>query len=322
MASHSPATVAKAYASYYTAYANNGNAPGAALVDQATDHTWAPGSTMKVITTAAIFDHDPSLADMVWPIESSTKLPLTSLLLHNFGGESCGGTLIHILTVSCDTAYALIGVSLGPKNLAEEANAFGYNKVPPIDLWNVYGAPDAVAPSFPPPADIPGSLAAYSAIGQYGNQESALGNALVAAGIANNGVIMSPHVMSRVVNYAGETVSTYQPHQWLRATSSDTANQVRTDMLSVAESGTAAGIFPAADHVAAKTGTAETSGGCTANWLIAMAPAGPGDTPRVAVAAVIPAQAGVACGSESVTGATVAGPAVGQLLTAALAVTK
>ncbi|HVB05729.1 MAG TPA: penicillin-binding transpeptidase domain-containing protein [Acidimicrobiales bacterium] len=322
--SHSAAEVKQAYNQDYTTYANNHNAQGAPLTNQVTAALYAPGSTMKVITTAAIYDRDPSLVNMVWPTESQTKLPQSNLLLHNFGNEVCGGDLIHILTVSCDTAYALAGVAIGASNLAAEAKAFGFGQTPPVDLA-LDGGTDAVPSVFPPldqleSGGVSNALTGYSAIGQYNVAQSALGNVLVAAAIADGGTMMTPHVMAHVVDQTGRIVSSYQPHPWLQATSSQTASQVRTDMVSVAASGTARGLFPTADDIAAKTGTAETNGACSANWLIATGPAGPNDTPRVAVAAVIPSS-GSNCGSES-TGATVAGPAVATLMVAALAVTK
>lgn len=328
--SHNGKEVKAAYAKDYTDYAKNYNAPGAPLTNQVTEHTYPPGSTEKVITTAAIYDHDPSLANINWPVIRSTKLPLTTSMLQNFGGEACGGSLIKILTVSCDTAYALVGVQLGADNLVAEAKSFGFDQVPPIDI-EAGGSPQAVAGDYPKATDLESSgradaFAGYSAIGQFNVGQTVLGNALVAAGIADNGTIMTPHVMADIVDDTGKVVESYQPHPWLHATSSTTAQQVRTDMLSVAESGTAKGLFPSSESVAAKTGTAETTGSgaasCTANWLIATAPAGQGQTPTVAVAAVIPAQNGISCGSTETTGASIAGPAVAQLLNATLAATK
>jgi len=89
-------------------------------------------------------------------------------------------------------------------------------------------------------------------------------------------------------------------------------------MVGVSTFGTAEGVFDSVPvPVAAKTGTAETgSGDCSADWLIATAPAGPHQTPTVAVAAVLPYQAGLTC---SDTGAVAAGPRVAAVLKAALA---
>ena len=76
-------------------------------------------------------------------------------------------------------------------------------------------------------------------------------------------------------------------------------------------------MFPSNVTVAAKTGTAEIgTGGRSADWLIATTPAGNGQTPSVAVAAVLPFQPGLT-GSD--TGAVAAGPQVTQVLEAVLA---
>jgi peptidoglycan glycosyltransferase len=293
---------AKAAASYYSSLKpNSGSSP---LVNGVTQFRIAPGSTFKVLTTAAIFDHDPSVANIVWPKQSFIHLPQSDRTLQNYGGEACGGSLANALAVSCDTAYAQIGMDLGAQNIADEANAFGFNKVPPIDL------PGAIAAYFPPGPSIANNkpVTAYSAIGQENVQETPLEDALVAAGIANGGQIMVPHLMSRVVSDTGQVVASYQPHVWLQATSQSTADTVLNLMLGVTRYGTAAGVFPASLDVAAKTGTAETgASGCSADWMIATGPAGTGQAPKIAVAAVLPAQPGISC-SETGRALRSAGP--------------
>ncbi len=281
------------------------------LVNGVTQFAIAPGSTFKVITTAAVFDHDPSVAGIDWPDESVISLPQTTKTLQNYAGESCGGALPEALAVSCDTAYAQIGMKLGATSLAAEAEAFGFNRVPPIDL------PGANAAFFPAASTFVNNqpFTAYSAIGQQNDTETPLQDALVAAAIANGGTIMVPHLMQRIVSTTGEVVASYQPKVWRKATSVSTADQVRTLMLGVVTGGTASGVFPPALDVAAKTGTAETGAlGCSADWMIAFGPADTGQTPQIAVAAVLPAQAGISC---SETGAEAAGPIVEKVLAAA-----
>jgi penicillin-binding protein A len=303
----------KAANAYYNSLnPSSGTSP---LIDGAIGERYPPGSTFKVVTTATIFDRDPSLESIKIPYASSISLPETDLRFHNFADESCGGGLANDLAVSCDTAYAQIGLKLGARNLYEEASAFGFNKVPPIDL----PSGEAVASVFPPPGDFKQDLpgVAYSAIGQEDVSETALQDALIASAMADNGTIMTPHLMMRVIDSQGSVVATYKPHPWLQATSQSTANSVRSLMLGVTTGdGTAAGVgWPAGVQVAAKTGTAETSvSACTDDWLIATAPAGAGQTPKVAVAAVIVQPPGICDG----TGAAVAGPVVRTVLDAAL----
>jgi peptidoglycan glycosyltransferase len=283
-----------------------------------------PGSTFKVVTTSSIFDHKPSIATQQFPVESTYEFPNSGSppqLLHNYDSEPCGGDLAEVLAFSCDTSYSQIGDELGSASLAAEAQAFGFNSVPPIDL------PGAAASVFPPPSSITASsYLGYSAIGQFDDDATLLQMALLASAIADDGTIMAPHLVSKVVGSDGSDEFVYQPHAWRQATSAATATKVRQLMTGVTTmSGATADQlfqgyyssgFPTA---AAKTGTAEPAANVcgTYNWLIALAPAGPGQTPSVVVAAMVPVLSSVAC-SINPTGASIAGPVALPVLEAAL----
>jgi peptidoglycan glycosyltransferase len=257
--------------------------PGAVLAPGAYRQRYFPGSSFKIITAAAVYDHAPALVDKPYPILAALPLPQTTNRLHNFGGELCGGPLLTLFTVSCDTGFGQIGLDLGAGALAAEAQSFGFNQVPPIDL------PFPAISTFPPPAsfanDLPGL--AFSAIGQQNVEASPLQMALVGGAIADGGTMMSPHILGHVTNAQNQIVSTYQPKPWLQATSAATAAQVTQLMLSVVNSpdgtGTAARI-PGV-QVAAKTGTAQTGTGLIDAWFVAFAPAA---NPTIAVAVVLP----------------------------------
>jgi peptidoglycan glycosyltransferase len=154
---------------------------------------------------------------------------------------------------------------------------------------------------------------AYTSIGQYGVQDSALQNAMVAAGIANGGVVMTPHLMSSIRDSRGGLVKTYAPAPMPRTASSQAAQSVTALMESVTQpGGTAAGVgFPAYLCAAVKTGTAQTGAalGVNHDWMIGFAPA---NNPKIAVAVVVPDQ------NISSDGAGIAGPIVNKVLQAAL----
>jgi peptidoglycan glycosyltransferase len=158
---------------------------------------------------------------------------------------------------------------------------------------------------------------AYSAIGQDNVNATALQMGLVAAAFANQGVIMTPHLMAQIRDSQGNLVTVYQPKPWLTATSPLTSAAVTTLMQGVVTHGTASGVgFPASWDVAAKTGTAETTAAngaaLTNDWMIAFAPA---NDPKVAVAVVVPNQ------PADQTGASTSGPPMKAILGAALAET-
>lgn len=213
-------------------------APGNPLSAGAYRNRFPPGSTFKIITAAAVYDHNPALATKSYPVSSGLVLPDTNgQRLGNFGGESCGGTLLEDFTVSCNSAFGAIGLDLGGSALAAEAQSFGFDQTPPLDL-------PAVAQSYFPPAssfaqDLPGL--AKSAIGQENVAATPLEMAMVAGGLAHGGTIMVPHILGNVTNQQNQVVSTYQPKPWVNATSAQTASEMSTLMQSVVYSSNGTG---------------------------------------------------------------------------------
>jgi peptidoglycan glycosyltransferase len=175
---YNPNKLATSNAAAATAYFNSldPDSINSPLVNGVTRYTYFPGSTFKVIDTAAIYDHDRKLINHIWPNESSWVITGTGVASHNYGGEPCGGYgLAGILAYSCDTSFERVGVLLGAENLVTEAQAFGFNSVPPIDL------PDAAASVVPPAAQIAyPAETAFTAIGQQDDEATVLQMALVA----------------------------------------------------------------------------------------------------------------------------------------------
>jgi peptidoglycan glycosyltransferase len=281
---------------------------------------YAPGSTFKLVTgsvgvnTAKVTPTNPS-----YPVESAYQPPYGNPI-SNYGGEHCGGTLANILAVSCNSAFAQMGAeTIGPDLMTSGAEGFGFNDKPPIDL------PAAAASRFPTDWDRKLPLLAQASIGQYDVRATPLQMALVAAGIANDGVIMAPHLLNQVIDDDGNVVQTYKPHQWLRAISSQASATMRDAMVQVVQRGTATILQLPGQVVGAKTGTADnaTSPPTTNAWMVAWA-GPPGAPPEVVVAVAVPFVHGY--GSDRVgsgnTGAAVAGPIAKALLQAALPVVE
>jgi penicillin-binding protein A len=271
----------------------------------ATGEFFAPGSTMKVVTSTAAYNLKPALAAFDYPVQQCQKFSDSDVPLCDQSGP-CGGTMTQMLPFSCDPGYAELGVQEGVDVLTKQAQLFGYDAVPPIDL------PDVIASEFPSLPQNSQAFLGQSAIGQYNVRTTPLQNALVAAGIANGGDLMTPHLMSSIHDSQGNTVETYTPHTMSTVSSAQTAQQVTSLMEGVVASGTAAGVgFPSWLCAAVKTGTAQTSPTQSVNtdWMIGFAPA---NHPQVAVAVVVPEQY---IGSD---GASVAGPIMNQVLQAAV----
>jgi peptidoglycan glycosyltransferase len=291
------------------AYWQSQNAnPDKPLLPRAYRERFFPGSTFKMVTSSAVYDHSPNLANKAYPFLSALPLPQTNgQVLRNFGGEVCGGVLGDLLRISCNTGFAQIGLDLSGPTLATEANAFGFNKTPPLDL-------PAVAQSFFPAGDSfihdqPGL--AKSAIGQENVAATPLQMALVASAIANNGVIMRPHVLAQVTNSEGQVVRTYKPSPWIQATSPQTATQMTQLMTSVVQNGTGTAAQIPGVQVAGKTGTAQTGNNTIHAWFACFAPTA---QPKIAVAVLVENQPE----SNEATGGAIAAPIAKAVLQAAL----
>ena len=203
--------------------------------------TFPPGSTMKVVTSTAAYNLKPALAGFNYPGRSrASQFSDSNKILCNDGSTPsnstpCGGTMAQMLPVSCDPGYAELGVQLGVPIMTKQSELFGYNSVPGIDL------PGTSASIFPPLAPNSQAFLGQSSIGQYNVQTTALQNAMVAAGIANGGVLMTPHLMSSIHDSQGALVQTYTPKAASTVASAQTAQQVTSLMEGVVASGTASG---------------------------------------------------------------------------------
>lgn len=300
------------------AYAFLTNASDNPLLSRAWRELYPPGSTFKTVTASIALQNSVDL-DTKFPVTDHLALPETSNVpLYNFGHEKCGGSLLEGFTVSCNTTYAQVGFDLGER-FATGIQDFGVQTAPPNEKGS--GIDPPIIPSRGPAVGTfqhnqPKFM--QDAIGQNEVLVPPMEMALVAEGIANQGAILSPHVVDCVLGPNDKVVSRVGTQQYKRAIDPATANTMTTFMLSVVNSpqgtGTAARIPGVA--VAGKTGTAETAAGEKPHaWFIAFAPA---DHPRYAIAVLV--EHGGSDNAE-VTGGRVAAPIAKQVLQTLLTTT-
>ncbi|MBW4030500.1 MAG: penicillin-binding protein 2 [Acidobacteria bacterium] len=298
---------------YYNKVAKNDANGFPPLGLMATQQTFPPGSTFKIVTTSAAAYYKPSLLTKSYPVLNYFIPPTSNLKLYNDGHTPCGGTVQLMLPYSCDPGYARLGLDVGATDMAKMATAYGYNQLPPIDL--PYARPVVSKSVFPSASSFTYNIPflAYSSIGQGNVRSTTLQQALVAAGVANGGRIMTPHLMQSIVGPDGTVISRYADSVWKQPITKAQAALITPLMRNVVNFGTASQVgFLPQDQVAAKTGTAQTRNStATDDWMIAFAPA---SHPTVAVAVAMPFQ------PKANYGAQIAGPIVKCLIEGALAI--
>ncbi|MEN3359917.1 MAG: penicillin-binding protein, partial [Mycobacteriales bacterium] len=122
LSSHDP----QAIRATYNRLDADANAP---MLDRALNQAYPPGSTFKVVVSAAALQNGRT-PDTVVDCPHRFKLPQSSKELRNFGDETCGADRVPLITAftnSYNTAFAKLGVDLGVAAIRRQAEAFGIN---------------------------------------------------------------------------------------------------------------------------------------------------------------------------------------------------
>lgn len=276
LSSHDPGEQGRAWQQFR-------DSPDSPLTNRAISETYPPGSTFKVITTAAalqagVDENDPLTA------APRIQLPNSTVTLENFGGAACDGKdptvpLRVAFARSCNTAFVQLGIRTGVDALLNTAQAFGLDTVPEL-------IPLQVAQSTVGPIEDTAALG-MSSIGQKDVAVTPLRNALVAATIANGGVTMQPYLVDSLAGPDLADIATTEPAEQRRAVSGKVAAKLTELMIDAEKVTQQEGAIPGV-QIASKTGTAEhgTDPRHTPPhaWYIAFAPA---SAPKVAVAVLV-----------------------------------
>lgn len=246
---------------------------------------YPPGSSFKLITTAALLEHHVATPTTRLDSPVSITLPGTRTTLSNIEQSSCGNgmpTLAEAFARSCNTTFALASEKLTYADLNDVAERFGFGQ--DLDI------PLTVTPSQFPQTSNAAELA-LAAIGQQSVAVTPLQMAMVAQAIANGGREMHPYLIDSIVDADLQERERTSPREMGTPISADIATQLRDMMLGVVNDnyGSGTSMRISGVQVAAKTGTAEDTDSVThrANtdaWAVGFAPA---NEPQLAFAVVV-----------------------------------
>ncbi|MEV6179315.1 penicillin-binding transpeptidase domain-containing protein [Streptomyces sp. NPDC052015] len=253
------------------------------LVNRALRQPLPPGSTFKlVVAAAALEDGLYASVDERTDSPDPYTLPGTRTVLRNENTSApCENASIRVaLQYSCNNVFARMAVQLGQDKVRAMAERFGFDDetqdVPVRAYTSVY------------PSDMDESSTALTGIGQYDVTATPLQMAMVSAAIANDGKLVSPHMVSQITDSNGDVLTDYDEEAGTtRVVSSGTAEQLRSAMRTVVEKGTGTNALIDGVTVGGKTGTAqhgENNSKTPYAWFTSY---GEADGKEVAVAVVV-----------------------------------
>ncbi|UOR01548.1 penicillin-binding protein [Leucobacter allii] len=271
-----------------TNYSQLEDDPGQPLVNRAiAGDLYHPGSVYKLLVAAAAIEAGEAKPSSEYANPAQLALPQSSAVMQNASRSTCGAgakaTLEQAIVMSCNIPIAELAMSMDRDAVPEMAHAFGFGQDIEIPL--------AVTPST---SEIPEDQAqtALSSIGQLDVRATPLQIAMVSAGIANGGEVMTPYLVEKVITPDLRAEKEFSPETFSTPISRDTAEAVGEMMehgVSNPE-GLAQNAGIDGVRVAGKTGTAENGTDEDGNdlpftlWFTGFAPV---DDPQVAVAVVI-----------------------------------
>jgi len=239
------------------------------LINRATAGLYPPGSIYKIITATAALENP----DINTDFNCTGKVKVGGRIFHDYNEKGHGEiNLTEALVESCNVSFSQIGAQLGEENLKDISEKFMFNSNIPFDV-------NTKQSKFPTDGMDKAELG-ETGIGQGGLLVTPLNMALMTSAIANNGRMMAPNLVQKVINTNGTVLKNSEPKVLSTVTTPEIANNITEMMVGVVNSGTGTNARIKGINVAGKTGTAQNPGEDHA-WLVAFAPA---DNPKIAIA--------------------------------------
>ncbi|WP_426754089.1 penicillin-binding protein [Myxococcus sp. Y35] len=279
----------------------------ASMRNRAALDTFEPGSTLKSFVVATALEEKAITADSLFFCENGAWRVGRHTIndTHSYGWLTPQG----ILQVSSNICMAKIAQALGREKFVAGYHAFGFAERTGLSLP---GEGRGVLPY--PKAEV--SLATQS-FGQ-GMTATAVQIAAAYGALANDGVLMRPYLVSKVVDPDGVVLLENRPTELRRVVSAKVARQVVGMLESVVVKGGTAPKAAMEDYrVAGKTGTAQKADpvarGYSDKRIASFVGVVPAESPRAVILVVVDEP------KTDVYGGLVAAPAFKEIATAAMA---
>ncbi len=229
-----------------------------AYLNNVLSSTYTPGSTFKVITSAAAIDYMSDINSRTFTCNGSIEVNGQKITCMAHHGQI---NFEDAMAKSCNVAFAEIAMELGKDKMTTEAEKLGFNRSFSIEgistaksVYNVSEADDAGL--------------GWSGIGQYTNLSNPMHMAILMGAVANSGQPVMPYYISEVTSPLGIATRTGKGKSGDRLMTEGTANALGDIMRYTVQTNYGDDRFPGLT-VCAKTGTGEVGEGKQPNgWMV------------------------------------------------------
>lgn len=249
------------------------------LLNRATQGSYAPGSTFKVVTLLEYMREHADYEDYTY--ECTGEITNGETTIHCFDSIVHGTeNLRSSLANSCNASFANIGLSLERTSYRNTAEDLLFNKKLPCAM-------NYTKSSFSVDKDTEDSEIMMTAMGQGNTLVSPYHMALITSAVANGGTLMEPYLVEKVTNHTGTEISKNVPKSYRKLMSSDEAAKLKEYMRAVVDEGTGMLLSGQVYTAAGKTGTAEYSmvdGEKTHSWFMGFTNV---DNPELVISVIV-----------------------------------
>lgn len=234
-----------------------------------------PASIFKLVTCASAFDMGkltPTTTQML-PCDGGITIGNRNFKCWGIHGST---NLIEAITLSCDVYFYQVGMDIGIEPICTKAKELGFGKATGVDLprENTGFVPSKQWYESRYGRNWGKGIAANLSVGQGEILVTPLQILCFISGIATQGKVYTPTILSRAINSDGEEVFTGSSQYKTLPISGEALSAIREGMLGVVEAsnGTGRAAIVPGIRVAGKSGTAQNPHGNTHAWFAAFAP--------------------------------------------------
>ncbi len=250
--------------------------------NNAISNAYEPGSTFKIITTAAALGEKVVRPEDRFFDPGVIEVQGRHIHCWRHGGHG-SQSFVEVVKNSCNVGFVNVGLRLGADAFYRYIAAFGFNKPTGVDL----------------PGEARGLMIDHAKVKPINIATMAIGQSIAvtpvqlvtaAAAIANDGMLLRPQIVREVHDAEGRVTRAFAPDPVARVLEAKTAQTVKGILEKVVEEGTGRNAYTEGFRIAGKTGTAQKvgeGGYAPDRYVASFVGFAPADSPRIALLVII-----------------------------------